>query len=304
MPRFVCALSLSASALLAGAWVAAQDKTPAQSAPQGGPARAEGGVFPAGGSLAPFEIAVPSAAVKVTMVPIAGQEVEVADPTAPGQKKKIEVGPFWISKTEIPWEVFDVFVYRMELEDSSAAAGPDGVSRPSRPYLPPDRGFGHAGYAAISFSFHSAQKFCEWLSAKSGRKLGVPTEAQWAAALDPAERAVYGGEFGAKEALLGRAWYKDNCQGKPEAVGTKPANAHGVHDLLGNVADFCTDLAGKPVALGGSWRDSLEKLPAKMRTYQTSAWNASDPNIPKSTWWLTDCDFVGVRIVCTPDPTK
>ena len=58
--------------------------------------------------------------------------------------------------------------------------GFDAISRPSKPYLPPDRGFGHDGYAAISLSHKNATEFCVWLSARTGRKYRLPTVVEWA----------------------------------------------------------------------------------------------------------------------------
>jgi hypothetical protein len=39
-------------------------------------------------------------------------------------------------------------------------------------------------------------------------------------------------------------------------------------------------------------------LKAGARQKQDSSWNASDPNLPKSRWWLSDGSFVGFRVVC------
>jgi len=35
----------------------------------------------------------------------------------------------------------------------------------------------------------------------------------------------------------------------------------------------------------------------RARAGQTSAWNETDPQFPKSRWWLADAPFVGFRIV-------
>ena len=52
-----------------------------------------------------------------------------------------------------------------------------------------------------------------------------------------------------------------------------------------------------PTAAGGSFIDPLDSCTPTANQVQKSGWNASDPQIPKSRWWLADCDFVGFRIV-------
>jgi hypothetical protein len=35
---------------------------------------------------------------------------------------------------------------------------------------------------------------------------------------------------------------------------------------------------------------------------QSREWNASDPSLPKSKWWLRDAPFVGFRVVSEDGP--
>jgi formylglycine-generating enzyme required for sulfatase activity len=229
--------------------------------------------------------------VSFEMVPVPAGAVEVAD--AAGKRTEVKVGPLWVGKTEVTWDEFDVFVYRLDLPEAERAAGqsggddPDAVTRPSKPYLPPDRGYGHSGYPAITMSHHAAVKYCEWLSEKTGRRYRLPTEAEW-------EHAARAGGGDTKAADV--AWTAVDAGGTTHPVGKKRANAWGMHDTLGNVAEWCAGADGKPVARGGSFLD--ETVGVASRRAQTPAWNASDPQIPKSRWWLADCNFVGFRVVC------
>ncbi len=237
--------------------------------------------------LKPFSQDIPSAAFKFDMVPIPGD---------PAKNMK----PFWIASTELTWEAFDVFVYRLDENERPSQAdpahvrsAPDAVTRPSKPYLPPDRGFGHEGFAAISMSHQTATEFCKWLSAKSGKKYRLPTEAEW-------EYACRAGEPEGSFALADRAWFKDNANAAPHAVAQKKPNAWGLFDMQGNVAEWCNADDGSPITCGGCYRDPADKVTATSRAKPNPAWNASDPQIPKSQWWLADAPFIGFRIVCEP----
>lgn len=244
-----------------------------------------------------FKQVISSAAYRIEMLPIPGDASE-------GHGAK----PFWISKTEITWDAFDVYVYRLDEEQATKPSEgdsrkPDAVTRPTKPYLPPDRGFGHEGFAAITMSHKNAAEFCKWLSAKSGKPYRLPTEQEWEWACRAGSTGVYG--FGDDASMLPEyAWFKDNADFVPHEVGKMKPNAWGIHDMHGNVAEWVDGRDGQPVLKGGSYRDGAEKLKIDARVPNDPVWNASDPQIPKSQWWLADGPFVGFRIVCDGLPPE
>jgi formylglycine-generating enzyme required for sulfatase activity len=223
----------------------------------------------------------------ITFMPVPGGSV-----VHPVTGDTVEVEPFWIAQTEITWDVFDVFRFQFDEGKTAEEAEADGVSRPSKPYIAMDRGFGYAGYPAISMSYHAAATYAAWLSEKTGRNYQVPSEVQWVhacalAAVDPAE-------------LDAHAWHAGNAGSKTHPVGATKPDALGVYDLYGNASEWCATPDGKGVTYGGSYLDDAGALGCTARVPRTYEWNASDPQFPQSKWWMADAGWVGFRLVLMP----
>ncbi len=249
---------------------------------------------------APFTQELAGTTVSFEMKPIPGATVKVPDAAADGGVREVILAPFYLSATEIPWQVYDVFVFKLdETAEQPAGSGADAVSRPSKPYIPPDRGYGHDGYATISITNKSAKAFCEWLTVKTGKKYRLPTEAEWEHACRAGLPAT---EPMPPAALDAQAWHKANADNTPHPIATKEPNAWGLHDTLGNVAEWVDGTDATPVLKGGSFKDKPEDISIPNRAVQTRAWNQTDPNMPKSQWWLSDAPFAGLRVVCEMPP--
>jgi formylglycine-generating enzyme required for sulfatase activity len=265
-----------------------------------GPAAAETSEPP---ELAPFTELISGTTVTFEMLPIPAGTVTIA-PGADGEAEpqEVEVGPFWMAETETTWDLYDIFMYELDNPDREPSPTADAVSRPSRPYIPPDRGFGHAGYPAISMTRMGAEEFCRWLSAKTGRRYRLPTEPEWIHAAGPAGSTWF---FGDDVAQLDEvAWHARNSRDSTHPVGEKAPNPHGLRDVYGNAGEWIAAATGdasgggRRSILGGSFLDEPADCATRSRHEQDRSWNSTDPQIPKSPWWLSDGSFVGFRVVC------
>ncbi len=242
--------------------------------------------------LQPFTQTLPNSVVKVQMVPIPGGTIKIGG-------KTVTVKPFYMAKTETPWEAYDVF---LASGDPSPAYDqtdfpPDAIARPSKSYILPDLGWGHNGYPAINVSFISTDMYCRWLSAETKKKYRLPTEAEWEFAC----RAGATGDWKPTKAELEKiAWWAGNSGKLTHPVGKKAPNKYGLHDMFGNPGEWATDMEGKPVLCGGTFLDGMPGMIPGMRRRWEPRWQETDPQFPKSRWWLADGKFVGFRVVCEP----
>ncbi|MDA7921142.1 formylglycine-generating enzyme family protein [Verrucomicrobiales bacterium] len=93
-------------------------------------------------------------------------------------------------------------------------------------------------------NWDEAMAFCEKLTAlehESGKlpkewTYSLPTEAQWEYACRAGEPGPYSGGN-----LQEVTWFQENSDGKTHEVGKKKANAWGLHDMHGNVREWCLD---------------------------------------------------------------
>ena len=205
----------------------------------------------------------------------------------------VDVKPFYIGKTEVTWDQYDVFALGLDQPKGGAA---DAIARPSQPYSAPDYGWGHAGYPAISIARPAAEAFAAWLSVKTGKKYRLPTEPEW---LMAAAMAV-GKDPLTPQRIDAMSWNASNASSRTHAAASKSADALGLFDFFGNAAEWVS--AGDAyVTRGGSFRDAPEGLGQNARTLQDDTWNQRDPQLPKSRWWLSDAPFVGLRLVRDAD---
>lgn len=247
-----------------------------------------------------------------------------------GPQLEVKVEPFWMGKTEVTWDEYEVFMYQLDIDLRSRYKlksfdedkGADVTSRPTKPYTEMTFGHGREGFPCLSMTDFAARQYTKWLSKKTGRFYRLPTEAEWEYAARAGTKTAY--HFGDDAKQLGEhAWTFENANSKPQPVGKKKPNPWGFYDLYGNVwewtygqydAEIYKKLAGKgpvsqwdlvapqkeeyPVAVrGGGWDSDPKDCRSAKRWMSEEGWKQQDPQIPKSIWYHTEGQWLGFRVV-------
>lgn len=144
--------------------------------------------------------------------------------------------PFAISVFEITFEQWDRCV---EAGGCTTAPGDNGWGRGTRP--------------VIMVSWNDAREYTAWLSELTGQRYNLPSESQWEYAAragdegdwqggDPAAVCEYANVAGGES---GFRWQHEACSDAAAMqtlpVGSLRANAFGLHDTIGNVAEWTRD---------------------------------------------------------------
>lgn len=263
---------------------------------------------------------IPGTDVQFKMVAVKGGSFKLGSPDNEkgrnkdeGPAKNVQISDFWMGATEVTFDEYDIY---SDAEKDKTPV-PDGMTRPSPPYIDLTLGMGKSGgFPANSMSQYAALMYCKWLYIKTGIFYRLPTAAEWEYACRAGAATAY--PFGTDASQLkDYAWFKGNSDQKYHKVGQRKPNAWGLYDMLGNVEEWTLDqyeengiaaakdqdpwtvpTAKTPRLLkGGSFQDEAPLLRSAARLKSDPIWNRRDPQIPKSAWWNADAPFVGFRIV-------
>jgi formylglycine-generating enzyme required for sulfatase activity len=133
-------------------------------------------------------------------------------------------------------------------------------------------------------SWNDAQDFIRRLNSQSGKRYRLPTEAEWEYAARSGGKSKKWAGASSESSLGDYAWYGSNSGGKTHPAGQKLPNGLGLHDMSGNVWEWCNDWydgtyynqsprdnPGGPssgssrVLRGGSWFNAVVRARAAIR---------------------------------------
>jgi formylglycine-generating enzyme required for sulfatase activity len=151
-------------------------------------------------------------------------------------------------------------------------------------------------------SWNDATAFCEKLSRHLGTTVRLPTEAEWEYACRAGTTTRF--HFGDSDSQLGDyAWYNGNAGGKTRPVGQKHANAWGLHDMHGNVWEWCSDWYNDKLP-GGNVRDPGGPFSGSLRVRRGGCWFNSAQHCRSANrfrlWPFRTLSNLGFRVVAVP----
>lgn len=251
---------------------------------------------------------IPGSEETMKMIQISGGSYDL---NIGGKSYQIELSPYWIATKEVTHDAFGTFD---QDESISRDVTVDAVTRPSPQYEDLTWGMGRGGgFPANSMSLYAAMMYSKWLYEKTGHFYRPPTEAEWQAACQLGKND--------DENPRKMAVFAANSEDKYQKVGSRSADALGLYDMLGNVAEWTVDAykedyqevidaSGKKdphlvpksrktsvILKGGHYQSTEDELSCDARIMSERWWNRRDPQIPKSRWWYTDAPFAGIRLV-------
>jgi formylglycine-generating enzyme required for sulfatase activity len=253
---------------------------------------------------------IPSTSVQFHMTAIPGGSFTFSE-----QKLLLKVDSFYIGTIEVSWDEYLSFLSDTSLEQTKQLT--DAVSGATPAFGDPSQGWGMGKRPAIMMTPHAAQIYCKWLSRKTNKRYRLPTEAEWeyAHSLDNKKKL--------QEPNKVFIIHKNNSKFKTQLPSFVEPNSTGIKNMPGNVWEICSDTysenefvefytnnkssvpyqnGNESVLKGGAYDSNLKNLNQHTRkSTDNTSWKKTDPQIPKSIWWYTDCINVGFRVVCEPE---
>ncbi|MCM5527707.1 SUMF1/EgtB/PvdO family nonheme iron enzyme [Parasegetibacter sp. NRK P23] len=112
---------------------------------------------------------------------------------------------------------------------------------PSHKQLRGKNGFSSGDQDAVVFvSYQEAQQFCAWLSKNEGKPYRLPTEAEWEYACRAGTTTSFNTGDSFPKAFLKQQQTNRTPVPVSLQVAMFPANAWGLHDMHGNVEEWCS----------------------------------------------------------------
>jgi formylglycine-generating enzyme required for sulfatase activity len=137
-------------------------------------------------------------------------------------------------------------------------------------------------------SWNDAAEFCRKLSRREGKTYRLPTEAEWEYACRAGTKTAFsfGDTISTDQANYnGNALFGNGRKGvfreRPLPVGSFPANAFGLHDMHGNVNQWCQDWYDFNYYRKSPRNDPVNETGSEMRVLRSGSWG-SYPGICRS----------------------
>jgi len=202
----------------------------------------------------PNRLTDPTLGLEMVLIPGACYQMPGSQGPATEDPAVICLDPYYFSAHEVTFEAYDRFVRETQRD------------------LPEDEGWGRGDRPVINVNLYDALAFAKWLSRRSGARYRLPTETEWEHAARAGTMTTYpwGETVGsglANCAGCGSPW--DDERTAP--VGSFPPNPWGLHDMIGNVAEWTCSMRDPDPSTSYTQCDGIYET--RRRAYRNGGWS-------------------------------
>lgn len=192
--------------------------------------------------------------------------------------REVSLNDFWIGKYEVTNEEFVLFLQEKGNQEEGGVTWYDpeyGEITEAK------EGFevssGYEKHPVTGVSWYAARAYASWLSEKTSQTYRLPTEAEWEFAARGGVRSQ-GYRYAGSNNIEEVAWYSENSARSTHIVGDLKANELGIHDMSGNVWEWCSDGYGAYEREKGVINDPKGPVEGNRRVLRGGSWNFDDLN--------------------------
>jgi formylglycine-generating enzyme required for sulfatase activity len=263
--------------------------------------------------------------VALTMLRIPAGRFEMGAPQTEAESSdqerpvhRVTLGEFLLRQTPITQAQWRAVAQWQRLEHEDQVLWPESLDPDPVAKLKDREHFQGEQRPVVNVSWRDAMAFCQRLRLRTGHNYTLPSEAQWEYACRAGTTTAFhwGATISTKLANYdGKEMYGDGEKGEYRQqtvdVASFPANPWGLHDMHGNVFEWCADhwhnnYEGAPED-GSAWIDEKDKRSdniMKLRLLRGGAWATLPANcrsaVRGSNLPVNRDGGIGFRVCCLP----
>ncbi len=263
--------------------------------------------------------------VALTMLRIPAGSFEMGAPETEAESSdqerpvhRVTLGEFLLGQTPITQAQWRAVAAWQRLEHEDEKDWPESLDLDPVAKLKHPERFQGEQRPVVNVSWHDAMAFCQRLRLRTGKNYTLPSQAQWEYACRAGTTTPFHWDATISTVLAnydGREVYGDGERGEYRQqtmdVASFPANPWGLHDMHGNVFEWCADhwhnnYEGAPED-GRAWNDVKDKERDDIRKFMLlrgGSWGGH-PADCRSAFRFNSLqglryDAVGFRVCCLP----